>query len=126
MSELPQDQQDVQMIELSIKEAQKIIKFGEHIDLLGQNNSFKTVIFDGYLRDEAIRCTYLLAEDAIDDKQKLDVMEQLRAIAHFRKFLVNRRRISDQARRDLDSNQEALAEIREAEGEEVEGEGEGA
>lgn len=110
-----QDQQDLQQCELSIEQARKLIDFGDHIRSLENNKSFQTVVLDGYLRDEAVRCTGLLADFQLTPEAKADTFEALKAISYFRRYLMTRRQISDKARGDLESNLEAMEQIRLAE-----------
>lgn len=52
-------EQHITTLELSIEEAQKAVKLGEHLDRLMKNRDFKALIEQNYFKDEAVRLVHL-------------------------------------------------------------------
>lgn len=112
--------EQIQHVELSLEEAQKIIAFGEAIQRLESNQDFQKVIFDGYFTEEAKRLVFLSADDALNPESQNAVWAGIRAIGELRSFLQNSKALGEFARKEVEDHKETLDELREIESKEGE------
>lgn len=106
-----QDKQDQEVLELSIVQAQKIIDFGEALTSLENNKSFQKVVLEGYLRDEAVRLTGLLAEPNISADEKASVLQGLYSVSYLRRFLMVKKQLAAVAAKEMIDYREAIDEM---------------
>jgi hypothetical protein len=78
----------VQEIELSIKEANDLVKAANALDRLRKNRDFKLLIEDGYFKDEAVRLVGLKADPGVQQPEKqTKIIREIDAIGSFRNYL---------------------------------------
>lgn len=64
---------------------------GEALERLLKNHDFRTLIDEGYFRDEAARLTGILSDRELNESREF-IIEDLKAISSFRMFLENIRK----------------------------------
>lgn len=80
-------QQDLNEIAVSLEEAQKMIKIGEALQRLHQNEDFKTIVLEQYFKEEPARCVVMLGRLQHDPKACERIHNDLTAIGLFQGFL---------------------------------------
>lgn len=105
----------IQEVELSIEQAQALIKRGEQALKLADNKDFKELVLDGYLVNEASRLARLSADFTLDPQVRSEVLLMVQAIGCFHTYMRNIIRQGDMAKRDLAAAQETLQELHEEE-----------
>lgn len=109
----------VQEIELQIEAAREIIAKRDALHRLTDNEDFKTVVREGYLKEEAIRLVQLKAQPQVQKPEiQADIVKAIDGIGCFLKYLQTIEFMAEQAERAIEEANEELAEIRS--GEEVE------
>lgn len=102
----------IQEIELSIKEAQKIVDLGAAVQRLASNRDFKKVVMEMYFEKEAIRLVHLKANPAMQDKERQEaIVKEMDAIGSFYQFLRTLETQAEMARRAIDDGEELRQEI---------------
>lgn len=79
--------QQIQEVEVNIDDAKKQVELGKAVERLRQNKDYQLVIGEGYLKDEALRNTYLLGDPNLPKDRYEDVQLSLRGIGEFNYFL---------------------------------------
>lgn len=78
---------DVQLIEVSIEEANKQVNLGKALDKLHKNREFKQIILEGFFKEEAIRLVGLKAHPAMQDEaQQAAILKEIDAIGSLRNY----------------------------------------
>ena len=78
------------------------IELASALERLEQNEDFKMLILEGYIKDEAVRCVGLLANDQIKRiNARPDVMEDLIAISSLQDYFIKVKNYGDAASADL-------------------------
>ena len=102
----------IQEIELSIKEAQKIVDLGAAVQRLASNRDFKKVVMEMYFEKEAVRLVHLKANPAMQDKDRQEaIVKEIDAIGSFHQFLRTLEIQAEMARRAVDDGEELRQEI---------------
>ena len=101
----------IQEVELSIEQAQGLIKKGERALKLAENKDFKELVLDGYLVQEAARLAHLSADLTLDVNQRADVILMVQAVGFFKAFMQRLVREGNIAARDLAAHRETLSEL---------------
>lgn len=104
--------EQIQHVELSIEEAQRIVAFGEAIQRLEANKDFQKVIFDGYFTEEAKRLVFLSADDNLCPESQNAVWAGIRSIGELRSYLKNAKALGEFARKEIEDHKETLDELR--------------
>lgn len=79
------------------------VEMKESLERLEQNEDFKKVILEGYLKDKALNGVAILADPGIKQRgERSDVMEELVAIANLRYYLGMIYNLGDAAKQDLE------------------------
>jgi len=108
---------DIQDLEKYIEEQQKLAHFGDAIDRLSANEDFRTVVTNGFLRDEAARFAALSDHPGLDDAGRADSLRMAQAAGHFKRWLVMQENIVNTARHNIAEATSQIEELR-AEGSE--------
>lgn len=103
----------IQEVELSIEQAQKVIAIGDKALKLADNKLFKELVLDGYFVDEAARLAHLSADLTLTAEQRADVFVMIQGIGFFKAYMSMLVRRGDMARRELADYQQTLAELHE-------------
>ena len=81
------NEQEFEQIEISIEQAHKQVNLMKALHRLHQNKDFKSVILDGYFKDEASRVVLLKADDSTqsDEDQRLlsNCITSIGGLAHY-------------------------------------------
>lgn len=102
----------IQEIELSIKEAQKIVDLGAAVQRLASNRDFKKVVMEMYFEKEAVRLVHLKANPAMQDKDRQEaIVKEIDAIGSFHQFLRTLEIQAEMARRAINDGEELRQEI---------------
>ena len=102
----------IQEIELSIKEAQKMVDLGSAVQRLANNRDFKKVVMEMYFEKEAVRLVHLKANPAMQDKDRQDaIVKEMDAIGSFYQFLRTLEIQADMARRAVEDGETLREEI---------------
>lgn len=102
---------NIELIELSIEEAKKIIATKNSVDRLISNRDFKKVFTEGYLTNEAARLAGLSADPQTIEHRE-EIFSAIQSISHVQQYLRNLRQFGMIAERDMHENQELLDETR--------------
>lgn len=108
---------EIEQVELSMAEAEKIRDFGHALERLERNPDFKKVILDGYFYDEASRLVMLTAEINLKPEQKEAVHAGIRGIGELRQFLMARKQMGQMADKEIIDHRDTLVDLRTGEGE---------
>jgi hypothetical protein len=102
----------VQAIEENIRQAKVIVGVGESLERLRENRDFKTVILDGYFKDEAVRLVHLKASPNMQspDMQK-SIVAQMDAIGSLSQYFTAVFQQASIASKAIASDEEARDEI---------------
>lgn len=80
-------QDQIAAIDKNIQEAKVLIELGKSLDRLRLNKDFKTVIDQGYFKDEPVRLVSLLADPGSQrPEQQQDIRRQMDAISHLQAY----------------------------------------
>lgn len=105
----------IQEIELNIKQAQKIVELGNALERLRNNSDFKKVISEGYFEQEAVRLVHLKSDQNMQspDSQK-SIIAQIDAIGALNQYfqtVFHRASLAGKAiEADEETREELLAE----------------
>ena len=102
----------IQEIELSIKEAQKMVDLGAAVQRLATNRDFKKVILEGFFEDEAIRLVHLKADPNMQssDSQKA-ILTQMDAIGALRQYLETLAQLAGMAQKSIEADEQTRDEL---------------
>lgn len=104
---------EVQELELSIKEAKKMVELGNSLERLTKNRDFKKVINEAYLEKEAVRLVHLKGDANMQgEREQKNIDRDISAISSFRQFLDFIFIQADHARDAIADCEEALDEAR--------------
>lgn len=79
---------DVNTLEVTIKEAKKKIAKRNCLERLTKNKDFKTVVLEGFFEQEAIRLVHAKASPVCDSPEsQASILSQIDAIGNFRAYL---------------------------------------
>lgn len=106
---------ELQQIEVNIKQAQKTVDLGEAFERLSVNRDFKKVITEGYFEQEAIRLVHLLSDPSMQTtevKKSIETqMFSIGALKHYFQVLKFRASIAQKAiAADEETRDELLSE----------------
>jgi hypothetical protein len=110
----------LRQIELSDKEATDMVKKAEALERLYKNRDFKKVVLEGYLEQEPVRLSWLIAMPNSNptisrEDYKKDMLSKIEAIGEFRQYLQTVFALGNQAHEALEENQNLRTEILEGE-----------
>lgn len=103
---------EIQQVEVSLEEAERIAALGEALRRLENNRDFQAVILDGYFKHEASRLVMLTAEVNLAPEHKEGVYAGIRGIAELRQYLLVTRTKGEMAEKEVIDFKEALTEMR--------------
>lgn len=105
---------NVEQIELTIEHAREMVKRRDMAMKLTSNREFKALVLEGYMKDESVRMTHLLADPNMQQHRNA-IVESLSAIGQFKQYMSQIVTMGDMAERELADAEEALEEERKAE-----------
>jgi hypothetical protein len=99
-------------IEVTIEELEKAIKKRDMLDMLENNEAFKTVITEGYLKDNAVRLVHLKGASSMqDEKQQKGIDDQIIAVGMLSEHFRSIRAMANIAEKRLEEYNQELAEM---------------
>jgi hypothetical protein len=104
-------QNDIEQIELSIEEAQKMVERASMARRLADNPDFKALVLEGYFEKEAARLANLISHPSLGENHK-HVWNDMMGIGAFRRYLSTAIQMGDLAEREIEEARETLDEIR--------------
>lgn len=106
----------IKQIEISNDAAQKIVAMRDAINRLQKNRDFRAVILDGYLRDEALRLSHLIA-DSSQAGNRDEIVRDLHGIGALNLWFRNQIALGNVMENDIASNNDELEYLRSEEAE---------
>lgn len=104
--------QQLEQVELTIEQAEKQIEAMKALDRLKENKDFKTLILDGYLKDEASRVVLAKAEPGLQEEgTQAQLLRMIDGIGYFRQYLNKIFQFGAMAERTLESHRETRNEL---------------
>jgi aromatic ring-opening dioxygenase catalytic subunit (LigB family) len=111
-----EDQIDIETIELSMDQAKEHIEMGEALARLHDNKDFKKVVMDGWMNDEVIRLSRLIASPAAAAEEVQTAIAQgLRSTSEFHQFMLFIGRQANMAKSSIEEYRLMLREAENAE-----------
>jgi len=104
-----EDQQ--KQVVVSIDQAEKIIELRDQITKLSKNKLFKTVVLDGYFKEEAIRLTSIYNSPNLSAEDNAKVLKDLEAIGSLRRYFQTKTMLGNVAESELVSHRQTLEEL---------------
>ena len=101
----------IEIVEVTIENAKAAIDLGKRAENLFNNPDFNKIVNEGYLKNEAVRLTYLLNDPSMANHQDV-VLDDLKAIAAFRRYMDYLVKYGRNMESELFSHQETLEELR--------------
>lgn len=102
----------IQEIELSIKEAQKMVDLGAAVNRLASNRDFKKIVMEMYFEKEAVRLVHLKSSPHMQAKDKQEaIIKDIDAIGSFRQFLQTLEIQAEMARRAVEDGETLREEL---------------
>jgi len=105
-------EEQIQQVELSIEDAKETIRVMEMLAKMSATPEWKTIIGDGYFRDEASRLVLIRAEPSQQSPEaQKTINDQITAIGHLRMYLSSIMQTGIAMEASLESHEEALQEL---------------
>jgi hypothetical protein len=101
----------IEQIEVSLEDAKQAVALRDAVLRLEKNRDFKKLIEQGYLTEEAVRLTHLLAHPAMAERQD-DLITDLKGISAFKAYIHQIMATGNMAEVSLKEHEEALDELR--------------
>lgn len=108
-------QNEIEQIEVSIEEAKQVVAMGELARKMADNPTFKTLVLEGYFRDEAARLALLVSDPQMAPHREL-IMRDLDSIGGFKRYLSTKIQMGDIARREIAEGETELDDLRQEDG----------
>ena len=107
-------EEQINIVETKLADAKEYLEFAGSEERLSVNPDFKTLIMEGYFKEEAARLAGLLADPSMaDDINQREINSQLKALGHLRQYLMNVRRTRGMLQAAIGENQDLLDDLRE-------------
>lgn len=103
--------EEIERIEISLEYAKKQVAIADRLLKLSDNRDFKEIILNGYCKEEAARLTGLLG----DPNTSLDqngVMDDLKSIAAFQRYLRRIIEFGEMMRKDIITHESVMDQMR--------------
>ena len=100
----------IDQLENSIEYAKARIERCDQVLRLSENPDFQAIVGKGYFEKEAIRLVGLYGSGNLSPEQLIETQKDMHGVGSFRRFLAQIVQEGQQARSDLQSNQETLQE----------------
>lgn len=102
---------EIEQLELSIEEAQKIVDRRNQLDKLFSNREFKKVVLEGLFEEEIQRLVGLLGDTGMKPHRD-EITLELQSISKLRAYFQRVKQFGDMAEQSIKDDQEALADVR--------------
>jgi hypothetical protein len=112
MVEAMTPQETIQAIEASITENRQYLSLYEAFERLQENRDFKTVIQNGYLKDEAVRLVHLKADPNMQTPERQEaILGGINGIGQLLSFFNAMRFNANQAKKAIEAGEEQIRDI---------------
>jgi hypothetical protein len=99
-------------LETSIQRSKQTVELGQALERLLSNRDFRTVVRDGYFKEEAIRLVHLRVDPSVQTPAMQDsIIKQMDAIGALSQYFTVINRQAEMARRAIESDEATLEEI---------------
>lgn len=103
---------DIQQLEVSIKQAQSDVDIGNSLDRLLSNRDFKKVIMEGYFEKEAIRLVHLKADPNMQNEgSQKAIINQMDAIGSLKQYFYLVQAKASMAQKSVESDSQTLEDL---------------
>lgn len=109
---MSQLEDDIQEVEITIKEAKKAVEYAVMVRRLIDNPDFKKLVTEDYFVEEAARLSHLYSEPGLTEDQVRWVQNDLLAIGGFKRFIKTKLLMGTNAQRELEHSNEVMEELR--------------
>lgn len=104
--------EQVQEIELNIKQARKKVDLGESLERLKSNRDFKRLVLDGYFKSEAIRLVHLKSDPSMQTAERqAAILSDINAIGSFSQYLAVVTQMAGLASKAIVADEQTIEEI---------------
>lgn len=104
-------QNDIEQIELTIQEAEKLVERAAQARRLAKNRDFRLLVIDGYFLNEAARLAHLVSDPGAAPHREA-IMRDLDGVGAFKRYLHTCTQFGDMAAVEIKDAREAMEEIR--------------
>ena len=109
----------VEALQLTLDQAKELVSRRDMALKLENSRAYKTLILDGYCKDEAVRLVRLSADHSVAQHAE-EIQLAIKSISMFQQFMQNIIRVGDIAERELENYEEELELARKEEAYELE------
>lgn len=107
-------QEEFEEIEIDIKAAQDLVKKGDALDRLTNNQDFRDVISQGYFQEEAVRLVHLKCAPSMQNpNMQANVLTCIDAIGNLNQYFSKIMTQAEMARSSILDSQDTLSEMAE-------------
>ena len=105
-------QSEIQQLDRSIQQAQKIVDLGDSLERLRNNKDFKKLISEGYFEKEAVRLVHLLSDTNMQSLEaQQSIQKQMIGVGMFHQYLQTIAIQAQMANRGLAADEQTRAEL---------------
>ena len=105
-------QSEIQQLDRSIQQAQKIVDLGDSLERLRNNRDFKKIISEGYFEKEAVRLVHLLSDTNMQSlESQQSIQKQMIGVGMFHQYLQTISIQAQMAARGLAADEQTRAEL---------------
>lgn len=106
----------IQQIQLDIEDARRLVEDAQALDRLFENKDFKRVIKEGYFKEEPARLAEIKAAPQMRGEQyQTAIIKEIDGIGCLQQYFNKIWALADQARRSIESGEEEIEAIENAE-----------
>ena len=107
------NENELSAVEVSIETAKASVAYMDSVDALSKEKHFNKVVGEGYFKEEAARIAGMLADPTMQGEvDQRELFSQIKAIGHFRQYLIQIKRNGMIMKEGLDENEELANELR--------------
>jgi hypothetical protein len=99
---------EVHQLEQQLKDAKHLIERRDMALRLAENRDFRTLILDGFCKEEAARWVQLSTDPALNAEQRADSLQMAQASGPLRRYLSVQVTMANVAERELPELEEAI------------------
>ena len=103
---------ELRQLEQQLTDAKGLIERKQMALRLAENREFRTLILDGFCKEDCARWTQMSTDPALTAEQRADALIMAQASGPLRRYLSVQIRMADVAERELADLEEAIAEAR--------------
>lgn len=106
------EQSDMEMVELSLKQAKEKVAMAVALRRLRKNKDFQKVISGNFMKDDAIRVVTALAEPAYqNDESQRHLLKRLDAVGQLEQFMRATETLGDMAAKAIEDDERTRQEM---------------